>query len=170
MKKNSKELCFREWKSVNLTLYPKLHNELLSTYLFWIWSTNFVSDLCLVIHKSNFNNYKIVKNTSSMKQNNWTTKAQAAHGMKPSARGRLWSDWKVTEKETGNAQTWRMRRRFAAVFPVSNVLSHYPELYLTLNSAGGSEYESRLCHKTVLILLIASEGNWTWIFLANRNT
>ena len=26
--------------------------------------------LCLVIHKSNFNNYKIVKNTSSMKQNN----------------------------------------------------------------------------------------------------
>ena len=29
-----------------------------------------ICDLCLVIHKSNFNKYKIVKNTGSMKQNN----------------------------------------------------------------------------------------------------
>ena len=56
----------------------------------------------LVIHKSNFNNYKIVKNTSSMKQNSWTT--HCTQNEAESARETLiWLE-SVTEKETGNAQ------------------------------------------------------------------
>ena len=42
-----------------------------------------------------------------------TTEPQAAHRMKPSARGRLWSD--LIRKSDRKCSTWRMRRRFAAV-------------------------------------------------------
>ena len=56
----------------------------------------------LFIHKSNFNNYKIVKNTSSMKQNNWTTSCTQNEAER--ARETLiWLE-SVTEKVTGNAQ------------------------------------------------------------------
>ena len=59
-----------------------------------------VSVMCLVIHKSNLNNYKIVKNTS-MKQSNWTTRCSQNEA--ESARALIWLE-SVTEKETGNAQ------------------------------------------------------------------
>ena len=41
---------------------------------------------------------------------------QAAYRMKPKARGRLWSDWRVDWKRDRKCSTRRMRRRFAAVF------------------------------------------------------
>ena len=55
----------------------------------------------LFIHKSKFNNYKIVKNTSSIKQNNCTTSCTQNEAERAED-----FDWKV----------WRMRRRFASVF------------------------------------------------------
>ena len=55
------------------------------------------------------------KNRSSMKQNKWTTSCtqnEAKHWRETF----IWLE-SVTKKVTGNATTWRMRRRFAAVFP-----------------------------------------------------
>ena len=76
------------------------------------------SDLCLVIHKSNFNNYKIVKNTSSMKQNNWTTSCTQNEAER--ARETLiWLE-SVTEKRDRKCSTWRIRRRFGAVLHRAN--------------------------------------------------
>ena len=77
----------------------------------------------LFIHESNFNNYKIVKNTSSIKQNNCTTSCtqNEAERARRTLIGKC--DWKSDRK----CSTWRMRRRFAAVFfeggPLSPVWS-----------------------------------------------
>ena len=64
--------------------------------------TGCFSDLCLVIHKSNFSNYKIAKNTSSMKQNNWTTICTQNEAER-AGETLIWLE-SVTDKETGNAQ------------------------------------------------------------------
>ena len=63
-----------------------------------------VSVICAWLSdKSNFSNYKIVKNSSSVKQNDWTTSCTQ------NETGRAWETliWleSVTEKVTGNAQT-----------------------------------------------------------------
>ena len=63
-----------------------------------------VSVICAWLSdKSNFSNYKIVKNPSSMKQNNWTTSCTQNEAK------RVWETliWleSVTEKVTGHAQT-----------------------------------------------------------------
>ena len=74
-----------------------------------IYSNSCFSDLCLVIHKSNFGNYKIVKNTSSMKQNNWTTSCTQNEAERDLTR-------KCDGKRDRKCSTWRTRRGFVAVF------------------------------------------------------
>ena len=77
---------------------------------------NLISDLCLVIHKSNFNNYKIVKTRAA-----WSL--HEAEGLNHT----LYTKWirtragdfdltgKCDWKRDRKCSTWRMRRRFAAV-------------------------------------------------------
>ena len=58
--------------------------------------------MCLIIRKSNFNNYKIVKNTSSVKQNNWATGCTQNEALR-AWETLIWLEI-ATEKVTGNAQ------------------------------------------------------------------
>ena len=63
-----------------------------------------VSVICAWLSdRSNFSNYKIVKNPSSMKQNNWTTSC-TQNEAKRAQDTLIWLE-SVTEKVTGNAQT-----------------------------------------------------------------
>ena len=103
MKNGSQKLCFREWKSV----YRRSgQNYRLSYYQLTFSEPNrlIVSVICAWLSdKSNFNNYKIVKNTSSMKQNNWTTSC-TQNEAKCAWETLIWLE-SVTEKVTGSAQT-----------------------------------------------------------------
>ena len=63
-----------------------------------------VSVICAWLSdKSNFSNYKIVENPSSMKQNNWTTSC-TQNEAKCGWETLIWLE-SVTEKVTGSAQT-----------------------------------------------------------------
>ena len=62
-----------------------------------------VSVICASSDKSNFSNYKTVKNPSSMKQNNWTTSC-TQNEAKRAWETLIWLE-SVTEKVTGLAQT-----------------------------------------------------------------
>ena len=67
--------------------------------------------------KSNFNNYKTVKNTSSMKQNNWTTSC-TQNEAKRARETLIWLESVTPEcdrKSDRKCSTWCMRRRFPAV-------------------------------------------------------
>ena len=80
-------------------------NYTLSYYQLTFTESNrlIVSVICAWLSdKSNFNNYKIVKNTSSMKQNNWTTSRHTEWSKAREGDFDLTGkcDWKVT----GNAQ------------------------------------------------------------------
>ena len=72
MKNGSQKLCFRERKSVYVTLKLAKMPQVIINFSFLNLIHYCFTDPCLVIHKLK-NNYKIVKNTSSIKQNNWTT-------------------------------------------------------------------------------------------------
>ena len=88
---NENQFTWRSSQNYTLSYYQLTFSESNRLYCF--------KDLCLVIHKSNFNNYKIRAAWSR------TTEPQAAHRMKPSARETLiWLE-SVTEKVTGSAQT-----------------------------------------------------------------
>ena len=78
------------WKITNYITFPPANS---------LW-TNRGGGSWRHITKTNFNNYKIVKNTSSMIQNNWTTSCTEAESAWETL---IWLE-SVTEKETGNAQ------------------------------------------------------------------
>ena len=87
---NENQFTWRSSQNYTLSYYQLTFSESNRLYCF--------KDLCLVIHKRNFNNYKIRAAWSR------TTEPQAPHRMKPSARETLiWLE-SVTEKVTGNAQ------------------------------------------------------------------
>ena len=70
-----------------------------------------VSVICAWLSiKNNYNNHKIVKNTSSMKQNNWT--ASCTQNEAESARETLIAIGKCDWKRDRKCSTWRMRKPF----------------------------------------------------------
>ena len=92
------------WKKISLPEAQISHNYTSYYQLTFSESisTNCFSDLWLVIHGSYLNSYKIVKNTSGMKQSNWTASCTQNEAVR--AGETLIGLESVTEKLTGNAQ------------------------------------------------------------------
>ena len=101
----------KKWKSKTLFSWKKIslpdaqRSQNYSSYYQLPFSESnrlIVSVFCLVIHKSYFNNYKGVKQTSSMKQRNCTTSCTRNEAER--AGESLIGLESVTEKVTGNSQ------------------------------------------------------------------